>query len=198
MELKIKPRTEIKTFESDLHERLFVVDSNLNRRHLNDYQRAKLALWAKPILEEIAKRNMKSGGDKHLTPLDPIGRVNEEIGDRAKLSHETIRKAELIIKYNTSKEIEQKLETGKTTINAVFNDLKNVDLVLQAHSHNYQRTYPIKYNDKDPSNPIITDKNEGEYTNPDGTVFAVIGTAGADLHNFTGQAPYVGIPLKKS
>ena len=45
--------------------------------------------------------------------------------------------------------------------------------------------------DKDASNPIIADKNEGEYTNPDGTIFAVIGTAGADLHNFTGQAPYV-------
>ena len=35
-----------------------------------------------------------------------------------------------------------------------------LDLVLQAHSHNYQRIYPIKYNDKDPSNPIITDKNK--------------------------------------
>ena len=53
-------------------------------------------------------------------------------------------------------------------------DKYHVDLVLQAHSHNYQRTYPIKYNDKDPSNPIISDKNEGEYTNPDGRLFAVM------------------------
>ena len=45
--------------------------------------------------------------------------------------------------------------------------------------------------DKDPSNPIISDKNEGEYTNPDGRLYAVVGTAGTDLHNFTGQAPYV-------
>ena len=63
--------------------------------------------------------------------------------------------------------------------------------MLQAHSHNYQRTYPIKYNDKDASHPIISDKNKGEYTNPDGRLFAVVGTAGAELHNFTGQAPYV-------
>jgi hypothetical protein len=63
--------------------------------------------------------------------------------------------------------------------------------VLQAHSHNYQRTYPIKFNDKDASNPVITDENGGEYTNSKGTLFAVIGTADADLHNFTGQAPYV-------
>ncbi|MGA7006971.1 MAG: metallophosphoesterase [Nitrososphaeraceae archaeon] len=70
-------------------------------------------------------------------------------------------------------------------------DKYHVNLALQAHSHNYQRTYPIKYNDKDPSNPLISDKNEEEYTNADGTIFNVIGTAGADLHNFTGQAPYV-------
>ena len=61
-ELNIEPWTQVKKFESDLHERLFVVDSNLTRRHLNDYQRIKLALWAKPILEEIAKKNMSLGG----------------------------------------------------------------------------------------------------------------------------------------
>ena len=41
-------------------------------------------------------------------------------------------------------------------------DKYHVDLMLQAHSHNYQRTYPIKYNDNDASHPIISDKNEGE------------------------------------
>ena len=47
-------------------------------------------------------------------------------------------------------------------------DKYHVDFVLQAHSHNYQRTFPIKYNDKDASNPVITDKNEREYDNNDG------------------------------
>ena len=54
-------------------------------------------------------------------------------------------------------------------------DKHHVSLVLQAHSHNYQKTYPIKYNDKDDSNPVITIKNEGEYNNTDGTIFAVVG-----------------------
>ncbi len=81
-------------------------------------------------------------------------------------------------------------ETIRKIYHPIF-DQYHVSLVLQAHSHNYQRTYPIKYNEKDTSNPIITDRNEGEYNNPDGTLFVVVGTAGADLHNFTGQAPYV-------
>jgi hypothetical protein len=37
------------------------------------------------------------------------------------------------------------------------------------------------------SNPIITDKNEAEYNDPQGITYAVVGTAGADLHKFTGQ-----------
>lgn len=41
------------------------------------------------------------------------------------------------------------------------------------------------------SQVTMTDKNKGEYINPDGAIFAVVGTVGADLHNFTGQAPYV-------
>ena len=42
------------------------------------------------------------------------------------------------------------------------------------------------------TNVINDGKNVGSViTNPDGTIFAVIGTAGADLHNLSGQAPYV-------
>lgn len=77
LELNIKPRTEIKKFESDLHEKLFVVGSNLNRRHLNDYQRAKLALWAKPVFQEIARLRMLSG--KKQDPPKHWGRVSARL-----------------------------------------------------------------------------------------------------------------------
>jgi predicted phosphohydrolase len=91
----------------------------------------------------------------------------------------------------TSPTFHKQTDTIRDIYHPIF-DKYHVDFVLQAHSHNYQRTYPIKYNDKDASNPVITNKNEGEYNNTDdGTIFAVVGTAGADLHNFTGQAPYV-------
>jgi predicted phosphohydrolase len=78
----------------------------------------------------------------------------------------------------------------RDTYHPIF-DKYHVDLVLQAHSHNYQRSYPLKYNENDPSNPIIADKNEKEYFKPDGSIFTVVGTGGADLHNFTGQAPFI-------
>jgi predicted phosphodiesterase len=68
----------------------------------------------------------------------------------------------------------------------------NVDLVLQGHQHNYQRTYPIKYNSDKPVNPIITDRNTDTYTNPEGQIYLTVGTAGASLHSLNGnKAPYL-------
>ena len=90
----------------------------------------------------------------------------------------------------TSPTFHKPTDTIRDIYHPIF-DKYHVSLVLQAHSHNYQRTFPIKYNDKDASSPIISNKNKTEYNNPDGTIFAVVGTAGADLHNFTGQEPYV-------
>ena len=68
----------------------------------------------------------------------------------------------------------------------------NVDLVLQAHNHNYQRSYPIIYNNASSENPIITDtNNNNNYYDPKGMIFGTVGTGGESLYPLTGQAPYV-------
>jgi hypothetical protein len=74
-------------------------------------------------------------------------------------------------------------------------DQYGVDLVLQGHVHNYQRTYPIQFNRYDSPNPIITNKNTTNYYNPKGQIFTITGTAGSPvIHNFTGSAaPYTAI-----
>lgn len=70
-------------------------------------------------------------------------------------------------------------------------DMYGVDLVLQAHNHNYQRSYPIRYNITNSSTPIITDHQPNSYVNPNGTIFLTVGTAGAEQYNFMGQAPFI-------
>jgi hypothetical protein len=67
----------------------------------------------------------------------------------------------------------------------------NVDLVLQGHQHNYQRTYPIKYNVENPEMPIITDGSKNSYTSMTGQIFVTAGTAGASLQDLVGIAPYI-------
>ena len=67
----------------------------------------------------------------------------------------------------------------------------DVDVVLQAHNHNYERSYPIKYNNANSSVPIITDTNTNNYSNPEGQIFVTVGTGGADSHFFLAKEPYI-------
>jgi hypothetical protein len=54
-----------------------------------------------------------------------------------------------------------------------------VHLVLQAHAHTYERTYPLKFNSEDSKQPIVTSKDLTNYHNINGLVIASVGTAGA-------------------
>ncbi|TLX69312.1 MAG: hypothetical protein E6L03_00370 [Thaumarchaeota archaeon] len=86
------------------------------------------------------------------------------------------------------------VHSGDGDLRDLYHPLFNkygIDLVIQAHNHNYQRTYPLLYNEHIPSKPIITDKNKEKYSNPKGEIFLTVGTAGADLHNLTGQKPFI-------
>jgi len=70
-------------------------------------------------------------------------------------------------------------------------DKYHVDLVLNTDEHNYQRSYPIKYNSINASKPIITNKNTNNYTDPQGRIFVISGTAGAHFFPLYGKAPYI-------
>jgi hypothetical protein len=65
-----------------------------------------------------------------------------------------------------------------------------VDLVIQAHNHNYQRTYPMKFNNSSPTNPIETSTNTTSYTDPDGQIFVTVGTGGRHLDILNGKINY--------
>jgi hypothetical protein len=67
----------------------------------------------------------------------------------------------------------------------------DVDLVLQAHNHNYERSYPIKYNNANSSSPIITDANTNNYSNPEGQIFVTAGTGGRSSYGFLAKEPYM-------
>lgn len=62
-------------------------------------------------------------------------------------------------------------------------DQYGVDLVIQAHPRNFQRTYPVKFNTTTPSTPIIATGTTGinDYNNPAGTIYIIAGTGGHSL-----------------
>jgi 16S rRNA G966 N2-methylase RsmD len=124
-ELGIKCSYVVKEFENELLEKLFVIDSNLKRRHLNSFQRAELALKEKPILEEIAKRQMLTGKslDLNQSRVD----TNKEIGKRIGLSKDTIRKVEKIQKKAPPKFLD-KARSGIWSINSTYNKIINSEI----------------------------------------------------------------------
>lgn len=80
-------------------------------------------------------------------------------------------------------------KTLRDTYHPLF-DNYGVDLVLEAHMHSYQRSYPIKYNVDNPSKPIITSSDKNNYNNPSGEIFAIVATGGINFHSLAGRAPF--------
>lgn len=69
-------------------------------------------------------------------------------------------------------------------------DQYNVDLVLQAHNHNYQRSYPLEYNQSDSANPTVTTTEKTNYVDPQGPIFVVVGTGGHSLYDLDDRSPF--------
>ena len=86
----------------------------------------------------------------------------------------------------------------------VFDKYK-VDLILSGDLHNYQRSYPLRYDPlthydtSNPANaittaPVITTIEKSNYTHPTGQIYITVGTGGAPLQtSLKAQAMYIAI-----
>ena len=72
----------------------------------------------------------------------------------------------------------------------------HVDIILQAHNHNYQRSYPIDYNPGASQNPMITDNDSKFYQDPGGQIYITVGTGGAVLYGFSAKSQFVAAQYK--
>jgi Icc-related predicted phosphoesterase len=83
---------------------------------------------------------------------------------------------------------------GSKTLRDVYHllfDKNDVDLVLAGHVHNYQRSFPIEYNDDKPSKPTITSSKKNNYNNPEGEIFAIVGTGGINFYGLDGKSSFM-------
>ncbi|HJR84288.1 MAG TPA: LamG-like jellyroll fold domain-containing protein [Nitrososphaeraceae archaeon] len=90
----------------------------------------------------------------------------------------------------TSPSEESAFTSLRSTYHPIF-DQYGVDLVLQGHQHTYQRTFPIKYNTNNPSDPTKTSTSMNDYSDTEGQVFAIVGTGGQNFDALSGKASYV-------
>ena len=70
-------------------------------------------------------------------------------------------------------------------------DTYEIDLVLGAHLHNYQRSFPLEYNSASSSKPITTSKIPSKYNDPKGEIYVIVGTGGINFHKIIGKNSYI-------
>jgi len=110
IELEIQtPKHAVREFENKLLEKKFVIECNLKRRQLNDFQKAELILPLLEIEQELAiQRQMKAGNHKPLSSNDLKGQSRDIVAKKIGISGTTFERARKIIE-NAPEEIKKKL-----------------------------------------------------------------------------------------
>jgi predicted phosphodiesterase len=83
---------------------------------------------------------------------------------------------------------------GESSLRDIYHpifDQYGVDIVLEGHTHDYQRSFPIKFNTNSISNPTITDTNRNNYVDPAGQIYAIVGTGGVNFHSLSSQKSFM-------
>ena len=67
----------------------------------------------------------------------------------------------------------------------------NVDLVISGHAHNYQRTYPLMFNENNSSIPIINNSETKTYHDSNGQIYLIVGTGGISIDPLSSKESYI-------
>jgi DNA modification methylase len=132
--LRIEPLFEVKRFDDSSHEKLYIIDVNLQRRQLTAAQRIQLSLKKKPIIQELAKKNSQINlrrSTGHLNvQICTLGRVNEKIAKDAGVSARQVSKVETILE-KAHPELKDRVLKGILKIDKAYKQIKNEERSLK-------------------------------------------------------------------
>jgi DNA modification methylase len=164
-ELDIPIKFEIKSFNDSIEEKRFVIDINLKRRQLNDFQKAELAYKLEDLYKEQARlrqlsklKNVKdkltsspsslwsngyNDNNNSIIKEDEVkGKTIEVISKKNDISPKTYQRARTIIE-NATEEVKEKLRSNKTTISKEYDkiqrDRKRQELLSQISNMQYNK-----------------------------------------------------------
>jgi ParB-like chromosome segregation protein Spo0J len=133
-ELGIEPDFEVRKFEDKLLEKKFVIEANLRRRHLNNFQLVELAVPLLEIEKALAKKRQSKGGKNGRNlqlglGLAPDGaepelksKATEVVAKKAGVSTRTFERGKKIIE-EASEDDKQKLREGKASITKIYSEI---------------------------------------------------------------------------
>jgi ParB-like chromosome segregation protein Spo0J len=141
--LHIEPLFEVKAFDNPSHEKLYIIDVNLQRRQLTVAQRVQLSLKKKPILQELTKKNsqtnLRRGNNTGYANVQicTLGRVNEKIAKDSGVSARQVSKVETILE-KARPELKERVLSGTTKIDKAYkqiiNEERRLKLIAQTKS----------------------------------------------------------------
>lgn len=116
-ELRVEPRIVHKDFTNKLLEKKFVIECNLKRRHLNDFQKAELAIPLLEIEKELASQRRAT--HKTNVPNETFERTSAKVSKSIGVSRNTLERAKKVIELG-SEDLKQNVRSGKTSINYAY------------------------------------------------------------------------------
>lgn len=131
-ELGLTPKIEVKEFTDPAYQKEVIIILNLNRRQLNDFQKAELGYKLNEIekekarirklfnLNDVKEKLLPLGSNDHLGEK---GRVIDVISKKTSLSPKTYQRATKIIEL-ASDDVKQKLREGRTTISKEYQKIQ--------------------------------------------------------------------------
>ena len=131
IELGIDPDFEVRKFEDKLHEKKFVIEANLRRRHLNNFQLVELAVPLLEIEKALAKKRQPKNEKDDLqlglasdnAQRELSAKSIENVAKKAGVSPRTFERGKKILD-EASEDEKQKLREGKESITHVYNEIQ--------------------------------------------------------------------------
>ncbi len=116
-DLHLDPIVNVRNFDDPVKEKLFVIEANLVRRQLNDYQKIELS---QPLLEietQLAKKRELKG--KTLSSDELRGQARDRVAKRIGVSATTYQRGLTVAKEGGEK-LKQKLRRGSESIAGAY------------------------------------------------------------------------------
>ena len=126
-EFGVSIKYAVREFKNDLLEKKFVIECNLLRRHLNDFQKAELGIPLLEIETELAKKRQGERNNITLASNESdVGKATEIVSKNIGVSRGTFERAKKIIEL-APEELKQTVREGKTSINFAYKKVNRQD-----------------------------------------------------------------------
>jgi len=159
-DLDIQPKHAVREFENELLEKKFVIECNLKRRHLLDFQKIELGIVLLEIeYEEAANRKLD-----HAQSNEPIaqdcakGKATSIVAEKVGVKNRIFEMGKKVIE-KASDDVKQNLRDGKTTISKEYQQIRKQEKreIRQDEIKNLQVNLPetvTLYNQEFQSAPV--------------------------------------------